>query len=504
MMLHAVVGVRRTLAVVTAVALLLLGLAAVARAGSSGLVFDGNFENGITPWKTGGGGAQCANYGTPSNSPRLRGDFYLSTMAGQGNYSGQFTLPADTNTSTYPLEACDLVTANQVNVMPQVLYYGLMIYVPRGWTIANTGFWGVEIWELHFVGVYGAPVALQLHADHLTLALETGQCTASSQLTGGQAGACQYRSNADNHACVSSSSVTCEPGYYVIPPGQLVQGQWNEIVLGVRWASDSTGQIQTWYRPASSSTWRQGSSMSGYPTEQWEQPTLLGGGGCCASTYVDELEAYTDALSAPLSLWLDNAVVGTSFSAVDATMPIIVPPNGGGGGGGGGSGGGGTGGGGSGSGGGSGGPVVPVLSALRITPRTFGLTGRRVRGRCVSARATRGRGPRCTLGVRLRVRYRLNEAATVTVTLRQRLSGRRVNGRCVSAAHGLTLRPACQLLVTIPRIWVLSARRGSDALWFTGLGGRRRLAPGRYVLVLVPVVAGRPGRPQTITFTIRR
>jgi hypothetical protein len=279
-------------------------------------------------------------------------------------------------------------------------------------------------------------------------------------------------------------------------------------VLGVRWASDSTGQIQTWYRPASSSTWQQGSSMSGYPTEQWKQPTLLGGGGCCASTYVDELEAYTDALSAPMSLWLDNAVVGTSFSAVDATMPIIVPTSGNGGGGGGSGGGGtggpGSGGGGSGSGGGSGGPMGPVLSALRMTPRTFVLTGRRVHGRCVSTRAARGRGPRCTLAVRLRVRYRLNEAATVTVTLRQRLRGRRVNGRCVSAAHGLTLRPACRLLITIPRIWVLSARSGSDVLWFTGLGGRHRLAPGRYVLVLAPVVAGQAGRPQTITFTIRR
>lgn len=277
---------------------------------SSGqLAFDGSFSTGLTPWTTGGGGAQCANYGTQSKSPRLRGTFAFDTSTvGVGTASGRFTLPADSNPGTFPLEACNLINAAQPIGLGTDDYYGLMVYVPQGWTIANQAFYGVEIMEYHFQNVYGAPVSFQLHPDHITLALQTGACSNHATVKPG----CAFHSNADNPNGVPGNL----PGYHVIPTGALVQGAWNEVLMHVHWASDNTGVIQTWYKVKGASTWTPSANVSGIPTVQWDMTT-----GCCYSNALDETEAYTAALSAPLTLWLDQQVTGTSFAAVATTMP---------------------------------------------------------------------------------------------------------------------------------------------------------------------------------------
>lgn len=285
--------------------------AAASTAPAGSLTFNGNFANGVTPWKTGGGGVQCANYGTPSKYPRLRGDFYIDQNVAGQPYAGQFALPTDTNPTTYPLEACDLLTAGNPIGLGTDGYYGISFYVPSGWTIANSAFYGVEFMEYHFQNIDGAPVSFQLHPDHVTLALELGACANYTTASPG----CQYRSNADS-GCWSNGSFKCLPAQYAIPRGALVEGAWNEILMHVHWASDGTGQIQTWYRIKGSPTWTASASLSGVPTVQWNQAT-----GCCASMYTDETEAYTGALTSPLSLYIGNQVAGTGFGAVAAAMP---------------------------------------------------------------------------------------------------------------------------------------------------------------------------------------
>lgn len=277
------------------------------------LTFDGNFQAGVAPWTSAGGGVQCANYGTSSKSPRMRGNLYLdnSTLMGTGE-TGRFYLPADNTPSVYPLEACDLTAGHIPDTLPDDEYYGLAIYVPAGWTIPNRAFFGVNVDELHFQAIWGSPVTLQLHPDHVTLALETGGCNAvGSRLPG-----CQYRSNADNTSCRSNGSFTCLPGYYAIPPGAFVEGKWNEIIVHAHWAKNSTGSLQTWYRVMGSSTWTQSSNITGIPTVQW-----VAGSGYAPNWYTNEVEAYTAALSSPLTLWLDNVLTSSSMSAVQAAMP---------------------------------------------------------------------------------------------------------------------------------------------------------------------------------------
>ncbi len=277
------------------------------------LTFNGNFDGATwSPWSP-GGGPQCANTGTSSKSPRLRGDIYRETsVIGQGSDAIEIDLPADPSPSTYPLEACGIITPTYPLQLGVDSYYGMMFYIPPGWTIANNDFTGVNMLEYHFQNIWAAPIIFQLHPNYVTLALETGGCNNHTTSNPG----CQYRSNAGHTPCTSTSSYRCLPPYYAIPVGGVVQGQWNEIVMHVHWAADGTGAIQTYYKVKGASTWSSGSAVSGIPTVQWDNAKGAPGGG-----YDDQLEAYTGALSAPLSLWLDNEVAGPSLGAVQAAMP---------------------------------------------------------------------------------------------------------------------------------------------------------------------------------------
>jgi hypothetical protein len=273
-----------------------------------GLSFNGTFST-MSPWTGAGGSIQCANHGTPSKSPRLRGTFTQGTNVNGMANAGEFTLPADTNKSTYPLEACDVLTGGHPLGLGTDAYYGLSVYVPNNFTIPGNFFSGVELEEYHFQNVYGAPIAFQLHANHVTLALQTGACNNHTTVAPG----CVYHSNADN----TNGNPGTLPAEYVIPPGALVQGQWNQMLMHVHWASNSTGQIQTWYKTGTATTWNSSSNITGIPTVQWDNTKT-----CCYTNYVDQTEAYTGALTAPLSIWLGNDVTGSSFNATANAMVL--------------------------------------------------------------------------------------------------------------------------------------------------------------------------------------
>jgi hypothetical protein len=256
--------------------------------------------------------AQCAPT-TPSKSPRLRGtvvnDWLNQALTGVPSYL--FTLPTDPDPSTYRLEACDLTTPNQPVGIGTSGYYGLMVYVPRGWTIPNNFPYGVNIEEYHFQNVDAAPIILQLHPSYVTLALETGACSLASSSAPG----CAIRSNSA-YQCRSTSTYTCLPAQYAIPPGAFVQGAWNEIIMHTTWQTNYTGDIETWYKVRGAGTWTQSTNLSGIPTVQYDKSL-----GTPRPSYIDLTEAYTGALTAPLSLSLGNYATGSSFASVAGTMP---------------------------------------------------------------------------------------------------------------------------------------------------------------------------------------
>jgi hypothetical protein len=251
--------------------------------------FVGDFESGVTPWKSAGGGAQCSNYGTPSGGSHYRGTLaFDTTNPGQGATSGRFDLAAQ---STYPLEACGIATGTYSNVVGDDQYLGLMLRVPVGFSV---GGFGDVIAEYHFVGVLSAPIELVAWGDRLELSLLTGACTSTG---------CAYRAG------------TGYPAKPVIPSGVFTGGVWWETIVHVHWATDSSGTIQAWYRPAGASSWTATASWSGIPTEQWRA------GQAVPSKYVDIIGSYTNALQSPLAIWLDNQTSSSSFSSAAATMP---------------------------------------------------------------------------------------------------------------------------------------------------------------------------------------
>lgn len=295
-------------AAIAAAVVLGAALALVVGGSSSGsLTFDGNFQAaGLKPWQPGhGGGIQCANYGTPSKPPRLRGTVALRTVAGVR--AAVFTLASDTQPA-YPKEACELLPPPKPLGLGSDHYYGYMFYVPRNFSIGTGAFWGVVTAQYHFQNIWAAPIAFELHDNHMTLALEVGRC--NNHLT--EHPGCAYTSNADNP--------TGNPGnlgkQYVVPPGSMTQGVWHEVIMHVHWASDSTGVIEVFHRELGQSSWTRTVNITGYPTVQFD-----GLRGCCAADQLDKVGAYRAFSATPISVALANILDGTSFDAVARHLP---------------------------------------------------------------------------------------------------------------------------------------------------------------------------------------
>jgi hypothetical protein len=286
---------------VFSLAVLIVALAtASAFASTSSLTFAGDFANGsILPFV----GAQCANYGVESANYHQRGTLAVeNNIVAMGSFSGRVDLPA--NVSPYTTSVCELLHSVPVGLGTDQ-YYGYMFYVPQGWDTGTKGFWGVQVAQFHFTNVWGSPIAFQLHDDHMTLALETGACYP----VGSPSPGCTWRSQAD------LKSGPNMPGYYVIPPGSMPQGHWYEIAMHVHWATDSTGQIQTWYRQKGQTAWIPTASVSGIPTVQWAY-------GYPPATYaVDKVGAYRAYSTVPISVWFDHFSLANTKSAITSSMP---------------------------------------------------------------------------------------------------------------------------------------------------------------------------------------
>ncbi len=301
-----------------AAAVLVLGFAiTIANVGLTGLcptrcadalTFDGNFNAGLSAWTATGGGAQCANYGTPSQNQRRRGNFVLERgVAGPGVTVGRFDLPP--SAPSLPLQGCELTHPVALDLGSDQ-YYGYMFYVPHGWRTGTRQFWGIAVAQFHFQNIWGSPIQFQLHNDHMTVALETGAC--SNYLTAKPG--CRYRSNGDVVGCVSNAHHTCLPALYAIP-SPMRQGAWHELIMHVHWASDSSGQIQVWHRLLGQDGWRETVNLRGHPTVQWDITH-----GCCYRTATDKVGAYRGQAKVPVSVWEDNILVGPDFAVVAANM----------------------------------------------------------------------------------------------------------------------------------------------------------------------------------------
>ena len=137
-------------------------------------MFRGDFETGnIAQWTW---GAQCANTGVPSTASSVRGTISVqSEVVGQGSYGARFDLPAAAKAYT----ACETLAKRLIDLGSDD-YYGLMVRFPSDWREPSPAGWGLSLAQLNFEGIWGAPVMLAAHADHITLVMQSGLCNSVS------------------------------------------------------------------------------------------------------------------------------------------------------------------------------------------------------------------------------------------------------------------------------------------------------------------------------------
>jgi hypothetical protein len=135
----------------------------------------------------------------------------------------------------------------------------------------------------------------------------------------------------------------------------------------------------------------------------------------------------------------------------------------------------------------------PVASRLDVRPDAFA--------------ALRGRGPSVVVAKRkvrraATVRYRLSEAATLSLTVQRRVRGRREGNRCLTRRRK---GRRCFRYNRLPGRFQQAGLNGTNSFRFSGRLNSKPLKPGRYRLVGIPRdAAGNSGRAVRTGFRIVR
>jgi hypothetical protein len=101
----------------------------------------------------------------------------------------------------------------------------------------------------------------------------------------------------------------------LIPLGTKLAGTWQQWIVHVHHAVDSSGLLQAWWRPRGG-TWTQTVNLSGYPTVQWtsgETPNPN-------PPADDKIGGYRGGASYPITIWQDGFCVATSFAAAESCL----------------------------------------------------------------------------------------------------------------------------------------------------------------------------------------
>jgi hypothetical protein len=260
-----------------------------------GVRFRGSFESGgLAPWP----GAQCANTGVAGDGQIGRGTITVQDeIVGEGDWAARFDLPAASVN-----QACEALIERPIGVGSED-YYALMVRIPSPWQEPSPAGWGLVIAQLNFQGIWGAPVMLAAHRDHLSLVLQSGLC---ADVTSSDPG-CANTNGANGNLPASRAIPTLAPD------------TWHELIVHVRWATDTTGLVEAWHRLAGTRPWSKTVTISGQPTLQWTAsrgPTSIG-----TSRTNDKIGAYRGHSTTPLTIWHDGFARTTSFATAAASLP---------------------------------------------------------------------------------------------------------------------------------------------------------------------------------------
>jgi hypothetical protein len=99
-------------------------------------------------------------------------------------------------------------------------------------------------------------------------------------------------------------------------------------------------------------------------------------------------------------------------------------------------------------------------------------------------------------------RFKVNQQATVRFAFTQKLPGRKVGHRCVAPNRKNRHKPKCTRTVTRGKL-SYSVGAGAHRLRFDGrLSKHKKLAPGRYTVIITATNGAGPPATKRLTFTI--
>jgi hypothetical protein len=221
----------------------------------------------------------------------------------QGRYSARFDLPVDATNNN----ACE-VLHRRTEALGTDDWYGLEVYFPSEWREPSSAFWGLTFAQFNYgtgSSGAGAPVALLAHADHVILAVESGLCNESTFT-------CQFTTGVD---AGPSEQGTLGYTLRIAPLGTALAGTWQQFVVHVHWAANSSGHVEGWWRPRGG-TWTQTVNWGGYPTVQWTTKNSPETG----QPTVDKIGAYRGPASFPITIWQDGYCITTSLTAAQGCL----------------------------------------------------------------------------------------------------------------------------------------------------------------------------------------
>jgi hypothetical protein len=142
-------------------------------------------------------------------------------------------------------------------------------------------------------------------------------------------------------------------------------------------------------------------------------------------------------------------------------------------------------------------PIAPApavaLTALRVSPSAFAVSGRRVADRCQPlTHGNRKRAP-YPRPIALHINHKLNTRALVTFRVEEARSGRSAGGRCVVSTHANRHKHTCRHLLLLPGTLTQTGIAGVNSLLFTGRIGGRKLGPGSYRVSATPAASSSTG-----------
>ncbi len=144
--------------------------------------------------------------------------------------------------------------------------------------------------------------------------------------------------------------------------------------------------------------------------------------------------------------------------------------------------------------------AAPTPTPAGTTPTVTGASQSRTTWRTGTRLARFAAARRSPVGTKFS--FRLNEQATVRFAFLHNVAGRRVSGRCVAGTKKTAKKPSCLRRVTAGRL-TFGGHPGLNQVSFQGRISRsKRLALGRYRLMITASAAGRTSLPVNLSFTI--